>query len=507
MILNREILLPLTTLKQTAFLLLAIVCLTWTTPVIAQDPTPTPSSPTSTPTPMLGASPTVGASPQPATGPIYIVQAGDGLSSIASRFGVSLADLIAANNITDANNIAIGDQVIIPGLEGISGILTTEIVGYGDTLHSISRRNQLSEDLLRQLNHITSPAELYAGVSLVYSQKDNFTPLNKRITLAAGETTLEAAVLADSNPATVVTLNNLQGGWAALPGDILYLNGATSEGGPVATGMPSAFISVAMSPLPIKQGGTAVITVQALDGIKLDGMLVDKPLHFFPIEGGKQVALEGIHAMLDPGPYPLALEATLPDGTKQNFEQMIVIQSGYYPDDPVLSVEPATIDPAVNDPELAKITELTEPDNPQKYWNGLFKNPSIFPDCFTSRYGNRRTYVGTGTEEKFFSFHSGLDFCGGAGLQISAPADGVVVFAGPLTVRGNATIIDHGWGVYSGIWHQSEIQVQVGQNVKAGDVIGLVGGTGRVTGAHMHWEIWVNGVQVNPMDWLENKYP
>lgn len=499
----------MTTLKRTALLLLAIVCLTWTTPVTAQDPTPTnpvgasPTPPveTSTPTPI------VGASPQPATGPIYIVQAGDGLSSIASRFGVSLADLIAANNITDPNNIAIGDQVIIPGLEGITGILTTEIVGYGDTLHSISRRNQLPEDLLRQLNHITSPAELYAGVSLVYSQKDNFTPLNKRITLAPGETTLEAAVLADSNPATVVSLNNLQGGWAALPGDILYLNGETTEGGPVATGMPSAFFSVTMSPLPIKQGGTAVITVQALDGVKLGGTLVDKPLHFFPLEGGKQVALEGIHAMLDPGPYPLALEATLPDGTKQNFEQMIVIQSGYYPDDPVLSVEPATIDPAVNEPELAKITELTEPDNPQKYWNGLFKNPSIFPDCFTSRYGNRRTYVGTGTEEKFFSFHSGLDFCGGAGLQITAPADGVVVFAGPLTVRGNATIIDHGWGVYSGIWHQSEIQVQVGQTVKAGDVIGLVGGTGRVTGAHMHWEIWVNGVQVNPMDWLENKYP
>lgn len=499
------------TLKHTFILLLAIICLTWTTPVIAQDPTPTnPIGASPTPTSSETVTPTnpVGASPQPATGPIYIVQAGDGLSSIASRFGVTLADLIAANNISDPNNISVGDRVIIPGLEGVTGILTTEIVGYGDTLHSISRRNQLSEDLLRQLNHITSPAELYAGVSLVYSQKDNFTPLSKRITLAPGETTLEAAVLAGSNTATVVALNNLQGGWAALPGDILYMNGeAPAEGGPVATGMPSAFVSVTMSPLPIKQGGTAVITVDAVDGVKLGGALVDKPLHFFPLGGGKQAALQGIHAMLEPGPYPLALEATLPDGTKQNFEQMILIQPGYYPDDPVLSVEPATIDPAVNDPELAQITQLTEPDTEQKYWQGVFQNPSVFPDCFTSRYGNRRTYVGTGTEEKFFSFHSGLDFCGGAGLQITAPADGIVVFAGPLTVRGNATIIDHGWGVYSGIWHQSEIQVQVGQTVKAGDVIGLVGGTGRVTGAHMHWEVWVNGIQVDPMTWLENKYP
>ena len=96
---------------------------------------------------------------------------------------------------------------------------------------------------------------------------------------------------------------------------------------------------------------------------------------------------------------------------------------------------------------------------------------------------------------------------GGDGLPITAPASGVVVFTGPWTVRGNATVIDHGWGVYSGFWHQSATQVQVGQTVKIGDVIGLVGGTGRVTGAHLHWELWVNGVQVDPLDWLNQTYP
>ncbi|HNN12886.1 MAG TPA: M23 family metallopeptidase, partial [Anaerolineales bacterium] len=76
-----------------------------------------------------------------------------------------------------------------------------------------------------------------------------------------------------------------------------------------------------------------------------------------------------------------------------------------------------------------------------------------------------------------------------------------------LTVRGNATIIDHGWGVYSGFWHQEESYVSAGQYVEAGTLIGKIGGTGRVTGPHLHWELWVNGVQVDPLDWLSQPYP
>ena len=75
------------------------------------------------------------------------------------------------------------------------------------------------------------------------------------------------------------------------------------------------------------------------------------------------------------------------------------------------------------------------------------------------------------------------------------------------TVRGNATLIDHGWGVYSGFWHQSQILVQIGQMVEQNEVVGLVGGTGLVTGAHLHWDLWVNGVQVDPLDWLIQNYP
>jgi murein DD-endopeptidase MepM/ murein hydrolase activator NlpD len=140
----------------------------------------------------------------------------------------------------------------------------------------------------------------------------------------------------------------------------------------------------------------------------------------------------------------------------------------------------------------------------------MFTRPGVF-DEYTSRFGVRRSY----NNSDYTYFHTGLDFAGGMGLPIAAPADGVVVFAGPLSVRGNATFIDHGWGIYSGFFHQSEIKVKVGDRVTKGQVIGLVGNTGRVNnaneypgaGAHLHWEVWTNGVQVNPMTWLYQQFP
>jgi murein DD-endopeptidase MepM/ murein hydrolase activator NlpD len=274
--------------------------------------------------------------------------------------------------------------------------------------------------------------------------------------------------------------------------------------------LPSAFISAEIRDLPIKQGGTGVIKVKTIPNVTLGGILVDHQLHFFPMDDGTQVALQGVHALLPAGVYPLRLDATLPDGSVQTYEQLVLIVSGNYPEDPLLYVDPATIDPAATEPELQQLVQLTAPATPTRYWSGGFISPAIaYADStyFTSRYGNRRTYIGQGTDLKVPGFHTGLDFGGGDGLAITAPAAGVVVFAGPLTVRGNATIIDHGWGVYSGFWHQSKINVEVGQAVQQGDVIGLVGGTGRVTGAHLHWELWVNGIQVDPMDWLIQDYP
>jgi len=416
---------------------------------------------------------------------------------------VSINDLVAANPLLDPNLLAEGQQIVIPGLEGVTGILETEIISLGDSLRSLSRRTQVADEQLRRLNRLVSPTELYLGVSVIVPTQEEQEPLSTRMTASAGESLLEVSVRQGSDPWTLASLNNLGGTWNTLPGDILYSPAAGIASN--ATGLPSAFLSASIEPLPVKQGGTEVIRVRAQEGVTLSGLLVDTPLRFFPSDS-EQVALQGVHALLEPGVYPLLMEATLSDGSKQAFEQMVLVTSGGYGSEE-LYVPPETIDPTVTEPENQTIFSLTAPASPTRYWDEMFASPAIYPDQFTSLYGRHRIYRGTGTELVIEGFHTGLDFAGGEGLQISAPAPGKVVFAAPLTVRGNATIIDHGWGVYSGFWHQSQINVQVGDMVETGQVVGLVGGTGRVTGAHLHWEVWANGVQVDPLDWLNQVYP
>ncbi|NTW09716.1 MAG: M23 family metallopeptidase, partial [Anaerolineaceae bacterium] len=359
-----------------------------------------------------------------------------------------------------------------------------------------------------KLNHLVSPSEFYVGVCKIVPGPQGGKAINSRLAPKRGESLLELAILQGSDTWTLIHYNELCGTWDGIPGDVLFAPGPASESG--TNGLPAAFLSAELRDLPLKQGGTGVIKVQTLPGVSLEGILVDHQLHFFPNEDGSQVALQGVHALIAPGIYPLRLDATLPDGSKQSYEQTVLIISGGYPEDPLLYVDPATIEPASTEAEMQQLIDLTLPASSTRYWSGDFISPAIAyaeSTYFTSRYGNRRTFIGQGTDLKVAGFHTGLDFGGGEGLAITAPAAGQVVFAGPLTVRGNATIIDHGWGVYSGFWHQSSIQVQVGQMVQQNEVIGLVGGTGRVTGAHLHWELWVNGVQVDPLDWLIRTYP
>ncbi len=441
-------------------------------------------------------------------GPVYIVQAGDTLGDIARRFGISTDELVTTNSITNPNVLSEGMQLVIPGLEGVKGLLTTVSVPFGENLDSLSRRYQVEPALLARLNHITSPSELYAGASLVIPQLAQASTKFNRVWLTPGQSLLELAVENKVNPWSVIRENNLPVTWEALPGEALFLPGEESEG-PGA--LPGAIQSVELIPLPMRQGKAGEVKVTAPQGLTLEGSFMGRPLHFFPDKAGSYVAMLGIHALADPGYYPFSITGTLPDGTPFAFSQRVGVRPEDYPFDQPLTVDPATIDPAITAPEDAEWSALAVAATPQRLWDGPFRLPSPLPqdycletnECWTSRFGNRRSYNGSA----YTFFHTGLDIAGGTGTQIFAPARGKVVFAGPLTVRGNATMIDHGWGVYTGYMHQSEIFVKVGDQVEPGDVIGLVGGTGRVEGPHLHWEVWVGGVQVDPLDWLKQTFP
>jgi murein DD-endopeptidase MepM/ murein hydrolase activator NlpD len=235
----------------------------------------------------------------------------------------------------------------------------------------------------------------------------------------------------------------------------------------------------------------------------LTGHLGEWPLHFNvdDTRPNSQVALLGIDRLADPNLYPLTITATDVAGATIRFSQPLPVRDGHYLVDKPLTVDPATLDPAVTQPELAQVKSIVAPFTPARYWSGLFALPSV--GALRSVFGSLRAYNGG----PYDAFHTGVDFSGGDDRPITAPAPGVVVFAGPLVVRGNATVIDHGWGVYTGYWHQSVSQVNVGDRVETGQVIGFNGSTGRVTGPHLHWELWVGGFQADPLQWTETEFP
>ncbi len=436
-------------------------------------------------------------------GPYYIVQPGDNLWSISQRFGVSVDELVAKNDLADPGQLAVGQKLVIPGLEGLQGELVTQKVPFGENFRSISRRYEIAPDLMARLNHFTSPAELYAGSSLIVPSGTGDLPklAGGRVTLAAQQSLFELAITRGLNPWVLRHANQLPGSWAALPGETLHLPNS-AESGPGALPPEIAAIQVIT---PLIQGQTLSIRYQSATPVFVSGQIGERAFSFFQLEQGVFAGLQGIHAMLPPGLYSLELSGALPDGTPVGFSQPVAVWDGGYPFDPPLVVNSETVDVANTQPEDMQWAEVVLPITPQKLWQGMFVSPvpAHLSDCYPSLFGNRRSYNGSA----YTYFHTGLDFCGQIGVDIYAAAAGVVVAVEELTVRGNATVIDHGWGVYTAYAHQSEILVETGQKVEAGQLIGKIGSTGRVTGPHLHWEVIVGGMQVDPLQWLAQQFP
>lgn len=134
----------------------------------------------------------------------------------------------------------------------------------------------------------------------------------------------------------------------------------------------------------------------------------------------------------------------------------------------------------------------------KRMWTGVFTVPSKY--ATSSKFGMKRVVNGKLLDDYF---HSGLDFRAPAGTPIVSCAPGKVVLVGlKWRLHGNCVAVDHGQGVISIYIHMTSVGVKVGQEVEAGQKLGTVGSTGRASGPHLHWSLYVNNVATNPQPWI-----
>lgn len=436
--------------------------------------------------------------------PIYQIESGDFLSLVAIRFGTTVQEIIDINNIANADTISIGDQIKIPSLKGLSGKLVTDAVQIGDTLSSVAIRSGMSaEDILR-INHVASRSEFYIGKTIILVESEEASPYAPASSFAEGETLIEKAVQQNVNPAELKKINQLAGNWDRTDRQLVFIRSAEGSDA-TAQSITPLFTRLELRSLPLVQGETYVLEIDQAKNLDLSGSLAGAALRFFndPETPDRKIAMIGIKADQTTGLSDISLRAVAEDGETFTLDQKILIEPGLFTYEVVSGVDAATLEDHSNDIDRQALEGVTE-TSPIRQWGTRMSYPVDEP-YIASGFGNRRTYNNT----DYKNYHTGLDFgvWTANNINIYAAADGKVLFCSELPIHGLHTIIDHGWGVYSTYSHQSQAVVTVGQEVKRGEVIGLIGNSGRSAGPHLHWEIRVNGIYVDPNTWLKTDFP
>jgi len=219
-----------------------------------------------------------------------------------------------------------------------------------------------------------------------------------------------------------------------------------------------------------------------------------------PLKGdGAYFALVGIPYHTKPGAQTLTLKYADPNGYQTRQIPIDVVGGKYRTD--VLKVDSRRVDPNKKDRKRAnhehqEVKHIYASGSTARIWAGPFQMP--VGNEISSSYGNRRVFNG-----KLKSYHNGLDFRSPKGTPVYATNSGIVRVAKNLFYSGNAVIMDHGTEIFTIYAHLSKIKVAVGQRIEKGHLIGLTGATGRVSGPHLHWGVKVNGVAVNPLQFVE----
>ena len=208
------------------------------------------------------------------------------------------------------------------------------------------------------------------------------------------------------------------------------------------------------------------------------------------------IALVGIDLDVRPGTYNVSISASGPSGVATAKHRLLVRTKRFLTRR--LTVDPNFVDPPASEAArieresaaLAAAWEGTAGPNPVPE---LAFMPPV-PDRANSAFGTRSIFNGQPRNA-----HSGADFPSKAGEPVKAPAPVKVVIADDFYFSGGIVVVDHGLGIVSLFAHLSQILVKAGDDLPQGHVLGLVGATGRVTGAHLHWTVRVNGARVDPL--------
>ncbi len=230
---------------------------------------------------------------------------------------------------------------------------------------------------------------------------------------------------------------------------------------------------------------------------RLTGTIGTRTLRFQPDDAGGYWAVDGTPPEPSYSSLTLDVQATDDVGNTASFSmELSLVHTAFAQDDLELTPDLARLlNPQTLAAEDATFADLYRQDNGPKRWNGPFRLPVAAP--ITTEFGTRRSYEN----------HPGADFGVALGAPVVAPADGVVAAIGNTALRGKVLILDHGAGVYSSYAHLQDTRAVVGELVKAGQTIAHVGNSGLSTGPHLHWELRVNGSDVDPLEWTRRTFP
>lgn len=385
--------------------------------------------------------------------PRHVVQPGDTLSALAEQYGSTVPALVTANALRDPDRIEVGQTLVMPPAH--APLLRIEVAP-GDTLHALAQRAGISVDALRQINDMAPDDRLWVGQDL----------------------------LVPPSP--------------ALPSPALP---------------PGPLLAIETLPTPARQGATVLIKLIASEPLSVTVRWGEQTIPVQPaaVESTTPVAaavtywgLVGIPVLTAPGRQALDIRWQSANAADALRWPLLIVDGDYPTFDIVLPPGKGDLlDPQLVRAEAEKVAAIWYGPETARAWKGRFRRPIDDQFVTSAPFGQKRSY----NSGPVNSFHAGQDFSAPEGAWVRAPAPGVVVLAEPLTVRGNAVIIDHGLGVYTGYWHLSQVDVVVGQALRPGDLLGLVGTTGLSTGNHLHWELRLRGVAVDPMQWLVQAFP